>query len=112
MPATRQNQATPPTTRASVGPSLRRRTHITIAKTLATRMPPLMGAITTLRKRLTSSSAGCLANAALPGFGLLARVDARSGWPEPHSSGPNQSSGTSTAKPIRRQRRYGSRTQR
>ena len=70
--------------------------------------PALTGAITTLRKRLTSSSAGCSANAALPGFGLFARAPARKGSPEPHHSGRNQSAGTSAPSTTRRTRRRGS----
>ena len=46
--------------------------------------------------RLTTSRLGLSANAALPGLGLFARLEARSGSPEPHSSGPNQSTGTAT----------------
>ena len=74
-------------------------------------MPTLTGAITTLRKRLISSSAGCSAKAALPGFGLLARAPARKGSPEPHHSGRNQSAGTSAPSTTRRVRSHGSANQ-
>ena len=75
MPATSTNQASPPSATASVSPSRRCRSHMHgRVDRRAMMMPTLTGAITTLRKRLTSSSAGCSAKAALPGLGLLARA--------------------------------------
>ena len=72
-------------------------------------MPPFTGAITTLRKRDSSSSAGWSANAALPGLGLFAREDARIQSPDPQYSGANQSAGISAAKATSRKRSCGSR---
>ena len=73
--------------------------------------PSFTGAITTLRKRLAISSAGCCANAALPGFGLFARAPARNGSPDPHHSGRNQRAGTSAPSSTIRSRRRGSANQ-
>ena len=83
----------------------------TTATPTATSVPSSTGAIVLSEKRLTSSTAGESANAALPGFGALARAPARNGSPEPHHSGRNQSAGISAAKPTIRSRRRGSANQ-
>ena len=109
--ATSANQEKPSTASASMAPCARRRTQATIATPTATRCRASTGAIVLSEKRLKSSTAGDSANAALPGFGALAREPARNGSPAPHHSGRNQSEGISTAKPTMRSRSRGSANQ-
>ena len=71
-------------------------------------MPSSTGATVLSAKRLNSSHAGCAANAALPGFGALAREPARKGSFAPHHSGRIQQAGTKTAKNSSRLRSCGS----
>ena len=71
-------------------------------------VPPSTGAIVTCAKRCATANAGLSSNAALPGLGALAREPARSGSPDPHHSGRNQTAGTSTANATSCLRRRGS----